>query len=1724
MPGDQRPPTTPAWKQGIKPAEKPSSAQPAWRREQAPPPSGGWWTRRTKLWVGGGGLALAAGLFVWVVYWFFPPKQACLVLLGADYVLADRDEVSLAVPHNAYGWQGLKSLADAKVARVHREPEEYRQSSDWDHGLNNVAEKTVIVNLALHGGADGTGPYLLPQDANPWEENKRIRLDDIFRRLEQLDRKKKVLILDATQPEADWLLGMVHNDFARALREKFTHRIEEINDLVVLCSSDVDQRSWYSEEYRQTIFAHFVQEGLRGAADEDGNGRITADELADYVSKNVERWAAASRNALQKPFLLGGTERARSIELAVASSSYQPPDPRSAPGYATPDLAKVREQWQKHEALRREVPTPYVYTPQLWRRYEDTLLLYEQLVRAGSDEVAKVEATLGRLEDEIARGRSRKLPSVQNSAAMPAALGLTPTWPDHEAALSKLGELWNAGPEKQDELWTQWQTQVPDPQLLRLRLSTLIVERAAQDARPETLDKASKLLQRIGATDRRRPVEAHFLAMLRRDLDPQRTPGLDLLQNALQLRELAEESALAIPSGKRAHPYSEVVFPWIKAEVVQADERRTKGEDLLFATQEARWNEAETWFRDARQGKASEEGGYMGARRDAAEVRQAFDACQRSLSLLPYLSEWAAQRPEFEKSQWDLVQRLWRHTHLLAQFLETREPQTAWLTRPHQMDPSDTAMSLPERTKSVSEDLDTLEKQFHDLCKSLPASPNPVRKRVYQQIEAALLVPDIDPELRLTLLGEAETISHEIHVNAANAAAEAPISTEQTRQTARDQAQRQGNLALWSLGQRWFNDRWLDAAERADQVASDIANSPEGESWSGPLIKAGDQIGRRWARMAERVNQLTEQAHKENLDTAAEHLQQAEQLARQMEGASVRMLARDPVEDARDLRLHDLLLWQAERTLHDHWYAEDPRAEQQYYQLAGTLYVRDAGDRVRGPATDAPADERLKRSLAEEAKFKDVAGLMPVIEDGQNPELTSEQRLDLRYRLVAKGKGLPAGFPVVWMDPPGKGLTLQAKRGRQVTETDGQTVKSAIPFQLERTDTKSQSLVPDQTAANLRGLYRGQQIGQRTPINIYHAPDILVAEHFDNVPGGLAVRADDALRERFAPQNGALAIVLDCTGSMGVDEQFMKNNPYTRATPCKYHNATTALRRVLQELPEGTTLSLLAFGQAIGRRTPNGYAQDDQPEPNQAMEMLRPPHRWDRQQLDSLMAQLEDLLPFNETPLVRAMWRAKREGFPSNFSGFKTMLVLTDGEDNCFYHLRDPQIADDKERIDPELTRETKDIPTFLQKEFKDSGIQINMIGFAVTPSERMAFKNQFEKAIKDMVPPGHFYEVKDTEKLVETLRRNIKQTLKFRIYREGGVQAEDTALKEMPEDGHEVSPEEGGENWVFPLRTGWYRVSVFTDRRLEQRVHIDRGDYLLLNLRADGLGYERVLLGESYRQKYPSKVEGDWLLTVPQNELKRDGSLEMMLTLENRQKHPMSRDDVLQQIKPSRLWLEVEPQGVETPVGVRWTELPGYAGPAWGLTMSPWPNLLGREEPARPLIHAWWNWPSDRISLARVGQVDREAGAAFDTFFHGKEEQSFGDDPGDKYRIENIRIEEHMVHIYPGAPPEKATCLVVRASFPRKPQPRRIWVEPIGLNEAGHQHEFYSPAGKYTGLFWPITEDTARRELGGLRIYSVDKLKNLPTTQRTELKLEAVPDQKARPLTIPQRRADLRR
>jgi serine/threonine protein kinase len=543
-----------------------------------------------------------------------------------------------------------------------------------------------------------------------------------------------------------------------------------------------------------------------------------------------------------------------------------------------------------------------------------------------------------------------------------------------------------------------------------------------------------------------------------------------------------------------------------------------------------------------------------------------------------------------------------------------------------------------------------------------------------------------------------------------------------------------------------------------------------------------------------------------------------------------------------------------------------------------------------------------------------------------------------------------------------------------------------------------------------------------------HPAEIIQIQYSAPTHASLAVRADPALLHYEAGQ-GAVVLMLDCSGSMCSpydSEKATGNLPKFLDRPKKdsrFDKAVRAIGKVLDGIEPGTNLSFWVFsdkqaGGPFGRR-------------------LRDLTPWKKEQKTKLMDEIEKLHPWSDTPLVRSMWEAKAD-FTAHLTGFKTMIVLTDGEDDQFK--KNNQLS----------------IPQFLTNEFKDSGIQLNLVFYEVSdPGERERIRDSF-KCIEDKSwpTPGKLYLEKDEDKLAAFLIRALRPNLRYWV--------------ENPNDGTappglanslEVSAQGANDQWISNgLAPGAYNIWAQQTDPQRQKILCERGDLLLMQLNHE-LKFEPLVFS---KEDYPGKanIEKDgWRLAVLQNQALGDRSLQMLTTLE---RHYDANAIPLQQAKPQEVWLEVSPSNNgPSPYTFRWAKQFGYPAPAWSIDVANWPVASDANTLSRPQLRAWWS-PDQEAPAAAVLQRGVDFQALAD--FVGKPVQV----EGDQVKIESLSCEEHLVEVEPGHK-EPKPCLLVRLAYAKD---KPVWVK-IGPGPIeGFENHFDMEANKYTGIFWPVPKD----------------------------------------------------
>ena len=1633
-----------------------------------------------------------SGLLVWVALWLWPPNPASLVLVGAGY------ETNLAVPQNVYGRAGLdgfRNLArDGPFGRPGRlglawGPRTVRKRDPWDRGLTALPGQTALVVLAMHGGVDAKGPFLLPDDADADPEgNNRVRLEAVLDRFEREPFRSKnvVLVLDATRLTAAWPLGMLRNDFARAL-DGLNDRIARNPNLIIMSASGVGQRSWVSDEWRESVFAHFLIEGLQGkAAGEDG--RVNAAGLFDFASRQVATWVETHRGAFQEPVLFprgreGGARAAR-MELVVARLDDVPKSTatESATAAVSPEWQTA---WATYERLGHQSPSPAAHAPTLWTRYIATLLRFDELERAGEQGSSRIMLRrLGEIERDIGDMRELTLGSAQNTLAMPAVEGKALPGPT-EADILRFNALRGVAPNEAARRWTQLQNGpgAPAPgelRLLRRRLDDMLLTRFADDLTfnrivgntADELTRVVAVLKAIEDPSVPRPAEVHELVMIERDRPRVASAAYDkALGLAIQTRRLAERTAAALPteikagadpfeSSRGVNTHSARVFPWIKGPLARADQERRLGTDLLFSSEPADWDRA----RDHLESASSAYQQITGA---AGVVREALAIHNEVRPVLPGYSTWLVRWGSDEDRA--RGERLWDDLHALSRAIELDPPDFQSIHQapaPSADDPH--PLSLAERAERVRDGFEALVRQFAASCDKAQRGDSP---EAWGVLDDALKVPFLDfpiavknefPELssqeeepRFRLIEALRTIGPRVLPRPTTRPAAPAILAE-------TEARREARLALATLGRVWFETNAELESPTFDQSRGPDGPTPE---------MIGPRVGERLRAIpTELVRVLHATRPAVRIEEIAFALREVDRLARMLDGAGAEVLnrhtqpihlpgalaptiSRERLSGFRRHQTRTFLLAQAERALDDHWAAEGDDAPRPYYASAGLTYLADA---------DALDTARLwpEGPLAE-MKGRLTRPDRLALEGPTQYAWTSERQVDFSYSVRSEPEAAPRdGFPVLWVSPAEGLKTTSPPTETRFAFRLGPGLIPRLPTRLEdplsiTISSASEDDARREATSTAHGLFRGQKFDRTTRIDLHRTPEIVAARQPRPSTARVSVRAEDPVFERSGLSRGAVAVVLDASGSMGPPEGVA----FSEST--RYAQATRGLGKILREMPAGTTVSLYIFGAEVpGSR--------DIPA-EQTIRTVRPPTRWDVSQLPALMAQITypNVVPYNDSPIVRTMIRARDDLLRLSDVGLRTIVVVTDGDDNRF-------------EVDPLRGASGKDISSFLRESFKDAGIQINIVALPQTKPELIKkLQDQF-KVILELPVPGRFYDANQPIDLVTSLRTVFRQELTYRVVREdraplSGISALDVTVSRLDAD----------DIWCpWPLPPGGYRLLTRGEKPLEARVALDGGDLLLVTLgeRNSAPTLSRGLFAQEFYPNQPSQTDRAfrWRLSALQNQLFENRALRILATLE---RMPEASEGTLHLPRPREVWFEVAP-GDDTKTGsplvVRWTNREGYPAPAWSLEAPDWPRTLGTDEPARPTLRAWWREELSSPAgdtLNEVKPIDVRLPVDADRTIEL---------PGGTVILRGVQVEEHNVEVSQGER-RWMPCLVVRLAYPKgKP----VWVRPRGVNATGWEHRFYTTADSYTGLFWTTTIDQALTTVNRLDLISLDTFK----------------------------------
>lgn len=282
----------------------------------------------------------------------------------------------------------------AAAAAIHKEWLAQLSQLVADEGAD-VGAEGMVVYLSLHGVVDDRDSakpracLLLPRASMAlaaWrDEANWLPLAEVLDVLEQAAAPHGthvLLALDANRIDTLWDLGILRNDFAAVAAKEVADGSAKRPHVSVLNSTGAGEWAWTSPELGRSVFGHYFEQGLRGAADENADKQIELLELHNYVRAHVDRFVRAQYGdeVRQRPALWRSDEETNP-KIAYCDPDYQPPA-REPQSIARDQLASALKRFA--DAFAEPVENGYRRThPVGWEQWRRDLARLEQLLAAG---------------------------------------------------------------------------------------------------------------------------------------------------------------------------------------------------------------------------------------------------------------------------------------------------------------------------------------------------------------------------------------------------------------------------------------------------------------------------------------------------------------------------------------------------------------------------------------------------------------------------------------------------------------------------------------------------------------------------------------------------------------------------------------------------------------------------------------------------------------------------------------------------------------------------------------------------------------------------------------------------------------------------------------------------------------------------------------------------------------------------------------------------------------------------------------------------------------------------------------------------------------------------------------------------------------------------------------------------------------------------------------------
>lgn len=1608
-------------------------------------------------WLGG------VSVLFWVLTWLRPPAKVTILQFVAGY------QSNLLVPHNVPGvkcaemiqtvGEGLYRKGEVRVTA----PLVVRSDTDWQKDIRDVQSDVLVMNFFMMGSTDEKGPFLLTEDSGSANHpTPHLNLASILEALrKQPTNQVKVLVFDADQQDDLWHFGILDNLFGEGLQD-FEDELAKVPNLVVVNSCSPGESSLRNFDRGLTNYGYHLVKALSGGAkDLDRDGEISLHEAFEFVAAETESWAANTHGVSQQVYFYPESKRTRANLLSTTRltqaglSGHQPPLIELKVG-----LNELQAAWERHDRLAREENSPEAICPDTWDHYQRSLLRYESLVRYGDLAGAiALQDQVRKLENIIVNMSRLSLESYSTNLWMPFICGglVRVTIDDQKTAQELLSV-----PEAELEPKLKKLLETKDPSLeqpkdLRLSIVRSTLQAAASSPNPDgvRIDRILRLLENPG---RLRPIEVQSTLVFIRDKaeNPINTSAMQFL---IRGNLLAEQCACGLDPRSTTEPFraSERGAVFQAKRIADADRVRLAGQDMLLS------GDTKT-VQDGIQEIRKSEALYLEAAARASATSRWYNLLNRMQSNLPFYTSWVAKigsrrsmlGPYSVRELEDAVSAAWDEIHKAAFQLENAVSK---LFRGGDFE-SDLA-AAGAATGLASAHYQKVREALLDRCNSLALADVAGESELLEQV---LEVPDIAPELRIRLLKtripEAVLGKAEALLGKAEASADDKVKTASPPQKQLDFKTRKAVLPLRMIGRRLFDDPSIVSGsdllpyETCISKLTQLNDNPKEKQEL--LIPMGYQIRRRIEVFQQHSDLLVKQALVAPSEDRLRILVRSDILDR-----VANLNFREVPEAGGVLRrawINQFLAGMAMRSWEAHLDnvidSTDP-----YFKRSMRVFLADSGN---GPL---PVGQKKAKELLEMDGRLQVAYLQAdtsgrVVPSKGPLHWTGEDRLALQFQAGPKEGGfVPEGIITLEIEkgklatPEGlsKGRVGSPIRRSSNTTGESDTTSFVVQFLSEASvacNRPLEKISPEPLADEIRltAIFRGQRIPLSLPLSVHRTPSLVRSFRRLTGPSTVAFRASDEDAAKSGQAKGSISLVIDCSGSMG---------PYPGSAG-KIAEVADSLEKVLSSLPSGILLTVWVFGQAEGP----GRTVDA---PEDAIRVLFGPTVLgeDRGALAKRLADRfrgGEIIPWNKSPILASISRASRVmGSQMGEAGPKTMLVLTDGADNC---------AESDKALNPDkLPNEA-----LIAKILAGSGISVRVIGYRSGEDEEKARKDF--SGLTKLSPPGSYVSAQDLPGLISEMEKSLRREVLFQLEDRFNLPPPG-----MPPEGYAAALPGFADKWVRPpLEAGEYLVRAGRLSPPVGTLRLGESESLLLGIRKEG-GLRRLGIASDNPGR-PKASSSGWTAALLQNRDEKSAAQRFAVL----EKDWKDNEFELAAARPGLVWWECEAPGKLSTNRI--VDLPGYPSPAWAVNSTWWPTDPATGALSRGTLKVWWTESSSGPTESVLVR-DRDFKSP------GEIRNKSVQVGGSPCLVESVTLENRLVLI-DGENAEVQPALVVRTRVGQPDAMESTCIpdiradHPAGLNREVH---LFGASGKSATVFWPFHADEFGK-LDRLRFSSLEALK----------------------------------